>query len=1085
MVTLLFADLAGSTALGERLEPEDVRDLQKELFGLVHDQVERHGGMTEKFVGDAVLAVFGVPSAHEDDPERAVRAALAVRDGFPKFAATVRERYGAEIGLRVGVNTGEVVAGRQAAARGELVVSGDAVNVAARLQQRAKPGQVLVGERTHAATSRAIAYRDVGSAAAKGKSMPLQAWEALHALSTPGWRAPERLRAPIIGRDDELAVLRALAARVERDRTPQLVTLFGPAGVGKSRLLAEFADPLSAARLLTGRCRPYGEGITYWPLAEVAKAHAGILESDASDVALSKLRRAIDMTVPSSEVARVVEPLAWTIGLQLPGGTPDPRDVAASLRDAWIRYLVALGRERLTVLAIEDLHWASEPLLDLLEQLVKALDDSAVLTVCTARAEFAESRPSWGAGLQNATSLRLGPLTPPESEALAAALLGAGGLPEETKQHVLSRADGNPFYVEEILQMLIERGSLARVDGGWAIRAAVKDLAIPDSVHGVIAARLDLLDGPSREALRRCSVMGRVFWPAGVGVEDGVMDALAPRGLVSESATSSVEGIREFGFKHTLTHEVAYATLPRSERRTLHRRVAEWIEHVAPSRAAETAEVAAYHYERAIEHGETDREVAERAFDLLLQAGDAALSRAAIASALNSFSRALERAPDASRRARAQLAYGRARLADPESTDALEHLQAAHRAAVDAGDQATAADAQSVVSRAYWVAGRWNDATAAANAAVDELAGLPESPQLARALGRRSQLSMLRGSPEASQLAREAVDVAQRVRDEEAEVNARITFFSALASEGVVPDVEEVRDIIRAALRAGDPGEAYRAIINWLWTAPPYHPVAESESDLDLLLAEVSHLPPIEIFHPYLTISKAQILYLPTGRWAEIDETLASLGDMRLAIGPTRILRDELIGGLALRRGDREAADPVLDRLRDETIASLETHHIVTMAGLLLWRAALDQDTRALAQLTDAVLTHRKELWTKTTDCAPIVRALGHAKAADLLRRIREHLVASAGADPRGHEVVAIPLADGLLAQLAGRLEDALVLLQRAGDTERERGRTYAAACIDIDIAAALTAAGHASAAAEKRSRAVEMLAQLGCVNPI
>ena len=351
VVTVLFADLAGSTALGEKLDPEDVRELQGELFELINTEVERFGGTTEKFAGDAVLAVFGIPQAHEDDPERAVRAALAVRDAFGSFTERVQGRHGAEVGLRIGVNTGEVVAGREAAARGELMVSGDAVNVAARLQQHARPGDVLVGQRTQAASSRAIAYREHESLQAKGKSEPIAAWVAVSAAGQqePTPRGMAGLTAPLVGRNEELAVLSAVAARVERERAPQLVTLFGPAGVGKSRLLAELVERLPGARLVQGRCLPYGEGITFWPLAEAAKAHAGILDTDPADTALSKLRTAIESVVPEDQADRVLEAAAWTIGLSLPGASGvgnDPHEVARRLHDGWTRYVAALGREQ-------------------------------------------------------------------------------------------------------------------------------------------------------------------------------------------------------------------------------------------------------------------------------------------------------------------------------------------------------------------------------------------------------------------------------------------------------------------------------------------------------------------------------------------------------------------------------------------------------------------------------------------------------------------------------------------------------------------------------------------------------------------
>ncbi len=416
IVTVLFADLAGSTALGEQLDPEDVRDLQAELFSVLHTEVERFGGTTEKFIGDAILAVFGIPVTHEDDAERAVRAALAAQDGFVAFADRVRKEHRAEVGLRIGVNTGEVIASREAAARGELMVSGDAVNVAARLQQCAGPGEVLVGGRTHAATHRAIFYGSRAAHDLKGKQAAVPAWVAEAAI---GARSERRtgLTGDFIGRDEDMALLNAVASRVARDRVPQLVTLFGQAGVGKSRLLKELLVRLPAARVLKGRCMPYGEGITYWPLAEAVKAEAGIFDTDHVDAAAKKLRAAVASVVHDS-ADETFAAISWTIGLSSrasPNINTDPDAVRRALADAWQRYVGEVGRRGLVVLVVEDVHWASTALLDLLEQLAETLSDTCVLIVCTARPELLDVRPTWGAAKQNATTLALSPLSSDDS----------------------------------------------------------------------------------------------------------------------------------------------------------------------------------------------------------------------------------------------------------------------------------------------------------------------------------------------------------------------------------------------------------------------------------------------------------------------------------------------------------------------------------------------------------------------------------------------------------------------------------------------------------------------------------------------
>jgi class 3 adenylate cyclase/tetratricopeptide (TPR) repeat protein len=1081
VVTALFADLAGSTALGSRVDPEELRVIQGELFELVNAEVERFGGVSEKFVGDAVLAVFGVPVAHDDDAERAVRAALAVRDGFPEFARGVDERHGVDVGLRIGVNTGEVVAGREAVARGELMVSGDTVNVAARLQQRAEPGQVLVGQRTQAATRRAVRYVDLGAAPAKGKDAPLAAWEAAAVVALPGARGVDGLSAQMIGREEELVVLRALTARVARERTPQLVTIYGHAGVGKTRLVSEFVERLPDANLLQGRCLPYGEGITYWPLGEAAKGHAGILDSDSAEAALRKLESAVGEHVRPEHVPGVVDALGWTIGLALPAD--DERDVGALLRESWRLFLCGLGGERLTVLVVEDVHWASEPLLQLLERLTDALTDTAVLTICTARPEFFDGREAWGGGVRDAASIRLSPLPATESEQLVEALVGAGELPRELTRRIVTRADGNPFYVEEILQMLIDREAITRENGGWTVRGGVDEVELPDSIHGVIAARVDLLDASSREALRRCSVMGRVFWPRAVGVDETVIAALVPRALVAEHAESTVSGMREFAFKHALTHDVAYSTLPRAERRELHGQVGRWVEDVAPGRESEMAEIAAYHYDRALEYGETSAEVRARACELFLVAGEAALVRVAADTAERLLGRALELAPDARQRVHALLGLGRTSLIANEVERAHERFSAAREAATALGEQRLIADSLSWLSRASWVTGRWREALPEATAAVEALEGLDESPQLARALARLSQLEMLNGLPRAEGRALEAIAVAQRVGDVHAELNARSNLAVTRGNRGMPIDMAEMQRVLAQAIATGDALEAYRCLVNSLWTAQATMAHEELETAIDAMREIMGPLPGVEGLDVYFAVSHAVLVDIPSGRWERLDALLARPEELlRVPLYGVRIISREVVGGMAMRRGDLAAAAEPLGAMREIATAAGEPQRILPMAAVVMPFVALTGDVRTLRDLTGTVLATTDREWAQLTT-TPIPRALAHAGETELLEEVSAAFAEKARAVSAPRIEISATVAEGLLALASGRTDDAVDRLRDAAERERRLGWAFRAACLDLDVANALETARLVGEAGAVRARAAAVLEPLGCVN--
>ena len=1078
-MTVVFADLAGSTALGEALDPEDVRVLQGELFELINAEVERFGGVSEKFVGDAILAVFGIPQTHEDDAERAVRAALALHDRFPAFAATVERRHGTEVGLRIGINTGEVVSGRDAAARGEMMVSGDAVNVAARLQQLAEPGTVLVGERTRHATQRAIGYQQVESLDAKGKSERVKAWLAVEAVAERGTRAG--FGAPLIGRDDELALLDLTAARVRRERAPQLVTVFGHAGVGKSRLLEEFVAGLEGAHVLVGRCVPYGDGITYLPLVELASSLADILDDDPNEVALAKLSSSVEQIVPPEHVTQVLAAVAWTMGLALPdsaAGLAGGADIRHSLHRAWAQFVGALGRDTLVTLVIEDIHWASEPLLDLIDHLLVALEDTAVLVVCLSRPELVDTRPSWGAGRLNASSITLGALDQSDSETLLQALLHTEALPEHVAQRILEPAEGNPFFLEEMLSMLVEQGALEERDGRWIGTDRLDAVRVPDSIHGIIAARIDLLEQAERDALRRCSVMGRNFWPSAVGVDDDAIAGLGRRALVSEQIVSAFSGRREFSFKHALTHDVAYATLPRAERRELHRRVAEWLRASVPDREGETTELVAYHYEQALEYGEPDDELRRKAFAALLAAGDAVMRRGAYASAERLLHRSLELAPDDHERAQALLLAGRADVHGGNYPRAVERLDEAIALADRDVGPALRSDALGWKARASWLRGDWREALRAAQEATVVLEGLPESGELARALARLSQIEMLRGLPSAQGTASRAIEVARRTGERVAEANARTNLFTAQSAEGMVPSTDEMEAIVELAFESGAPDEAVRAVVNFLWSAALLDPIEPVEKIVRDAMGQLGPGLASENYARYLALSLAALIYVPAGRWAEADAVVAE--EDPVGVATNRLVWLWLLTGLALRRGNLEVADRHLPELREVALASEEPQRIIPMACVAMPRALLAGDISSLRTITETIIALPSQTITHSPSATAISRSLAAAGEIDVLERYARQLEERERAMDM---TVASVVSRGLLTRLEGRNGDAARVLAGAETEVRRLGRRYEAACLALEVAAALDAAGERSGGDEARARANEVLLPLGCVN--
>ncbi len=600
IISVVFVDLVGFTSRSDKQDPEDVQAILTPYHDLVRRELESFGGVVEKFIGDAIVAVFGAPTAHGDDAERAVRAALSVRDSVQESDETELQLG---LQLRIAVNTGEALVSLGARpALGEHMVAGDVVNTASRLQQAAPVGGVLVGDETYAATKEMFEYEPAAPVEAKGKAEPVGAWIAIAPLLPAGQR---KQSGAFVGRAHELDVLRGIWERVAGERAPHLVTILGPAGVGKTRLTQEFETMVEdlGGRVVRGRSLPYRESSAYFGFSIQVKQLCGIFESDPPELALEKLRARVSEFV-TSDAETVTQHLAILLGLDLEGSVEEREELFFSVR----RFIEAVALDRPAIVVFEDIHWADRSLLDLVELLAARLRDLPVLLLALARPELLDSRPAWGGGLTAYTALPLAPLNPAEAEELAELLLGQ--VERERISTLAETAEGNPLFIEQLAATVAE-GSAAKG-------------SLPTTVRGIVAARLDALPPAERSLLLDAAVVGKVFWRGVLErMRDGeeelseLLGALERRDLITRETTSMIEGEQQFSFKHVLIREVAYELLPRARRQERHARAAEFIEQ-STAELGEAGAATARHWrdsgdpERAIVYFVRAAEQAER-----------------------------------------------------------------------------------------------------------------------------------------------------------------------------------------------------------------------------------------------------------------------------------------------------------------------------------------------------------------------------------------------------------------------------------------------------------------------------------------
>ncbi len=949
VVSVLFCDLAGFTAHTEASDPEDVRARLTAYHTRVRQDVERFGGRVEKLMGDGVFAVFGVPVAHEDDPERAVRAALRILESVEELNTAQPDLA---LVVRTAVTTGEAIVSLDDRPDREGIV-GDVVNTASRLEGIAAPGTVVCDERTFHAARAAIDFAALDPVSVKGKAAPVPIWRAYGPRSRFGVAADDQAGTPFVGRDEELALLVDAFERTVARRTTLTVTIVGEPGVGKSRLVREFRGRIDDRPELVwwrqGRCLPYGEGVAFWAIGELVKAQAGILDSEPPDVAAAKLAEAVRVLVDDpADAAWITLRLRPLVGL---GGAEGAE--RSELFAAWLRFFAALATRNPLVLVVEDLHWADDGVVEFLDRLADWATDVPILVVATARPELMTDRPDWTAGRRDAVTVGLAPLTAEETSTLVAALADRPVIPVDLHRTLRERSGGNPLYVTEYVRLAVERG--------WFDRAARgEDLPLPDSVQAIIAARIDLLSTADKTLLQTAAVLGRVFWAAalsfaGAGSGDEVrrgLRRLVRRDLVRTVRRPSMQGQDEYVFSHVLIRDVAYRRLTRPERARLHEAAARWLEAVSGDRTADVAEQLAHHLGTAFELAPSDDpDRRRRLYRFLMLAAERAAAFD-VRPARDYLGRALDVA--AGDRERGRALTERARFSFDAPDDAEEALTEAVECFGRAGDLEGETRAIRLLARLVWHQGD-AERTDRLDARALELAErLPPSPVVAEVMvGSAAKLQVRGREEEALDLVERGIAVARQVGDTRSYARGLAIRGACVTQMGDPSGLDDPEEALRIQLDLDD-AQAAMSTFNTLATFYALRGrltdgLERIEEAIDYgtrrgLTAEVT----------WSELTHCEILF-PLGRW---DDLVEAAEQALAAVDPAD--RSQPIAGLEswvaqtrFLQGDTDAGWAGWQAFIDRARRIRDPQMLVPALGLGVWFACAVGDEETSRRLAE------------------------------------------------------------------------------------------------------------------------------------